>query len=257
MDDETFVNTVATEAGVDWEEAERATRAVLQTVGERIAGGEARDLAAQLPPGIAPWIGKVGDAEGFGVDEFLRRVAEREGVDVETAERHARAVFTALGRAVTRDEIADLKAQLSEDYEPLVAAAEGRVLELVPTEEFLRKVADRAGTDEEGARRATEAVLEVLAQRIAGGEVDDLIARLPAPLHPPLERGKDKSGGAATRMRVGVFVERVAEVEGVPLEQAVEHARAVLVTLREAVGEDEFRDIDDELPAEYDPLLAR
>ncbi len=31
------------------EEAERATRATLETLGERLAGGEAKDLAAQLP----------------------------------------------------------------------------------------------------------------------------------------------------------------------------------------------------------------
>jgi uncharacterized protein (DUF2267 family) len=31
------------------EEAERATRAVLETLGERLAGGEPHDLASQLP----------------------------------------------------------------------------------------------------------------------------------------------------------------------------------------------------------------
>jgi hypothetical protein len=32
---------------------------------------------------------------------------------------------------------------------------------------FLRRVADRAGLDEDGAERATDAVLETLAERIA------------------------------------------------------------------------------------------
>ena len=34
-------------------EAERATRATLETLAERLAGGEAHDLAAQLPPELA------------------------------------------------------------------------------------------------------------------------------------------------------------------------------------------------------------
>jgi uncharacterized protein (DUF2267 family) len=33
-------------------EAERATRATLETLAERLVGGEAKDLAAQLPPEI-------------------------------------------------------------------------------------------------------------------------------------------------------------------------------------------------------------
>jgi uncharacterized protein (DUF2267 family) len=39
------------------------------------------------------------------------------------------------------------------------------------------------------------------------------------------------------------------------MEQAAEHARAVLTTLREAVGEQEWRDTADQLPDEYGPLL--
>ena len=33
-------------------DAERATRATLETLGERLAGGEPKDLASQLPPEI-------------------------------------------------------------------------------------------------------------------------------------------------------------------------------------------------------------
>jgi uncharacterized protein (DUF2267 family) len=36
-----------------------------------------------------------------------------------------------------------------------------------------------AGVGREVAERATQATLETLAERIAGGEVDDLISRLP------------------------------------------------------------------------------
>jgi uncharacterized protein (DUF2267 family) len=56
-----------------------------------------------------------------------------------------------------------------------------------------QRVADRAATDEDAARRVIDAVLETLSVRIAGGEVDDLRARLPVAFHPALERGKELS----------------------------------------------------------------
>ncbi len=73
-------------------------------------------------------------------------------------------------------------------------------------------MAERAGVDIGEARRATEAVLETLAARIGGGEADDLRTRLPVALHAPLERGKNLSGGKATRMKLDAFVRRVAEL---------------------------------------------
>jgi uncharacterized protein (DUF2267 family) len=101
----------------------------------------------------------------------------------------------------------------------------------------------------------TQAVLETLAERIAGGEVKDLISRLPVALHEPLRRGSERSGGKATRMSLDEFV-TVAERTGHSLEQARDDVRAVMVTLREAVGDDEFFDVAVQLPREYDPVLA-
>ncbi|MGH2815764.1 MAG: DUF2267 domain-containing protein, partial [Actinomycetota bacterium] len=59
----------------------------------------------------------------------------------------------------------------------------------------------------------------------------------------------------AARMSLERFVERVAGREGVPPETARGHARAVLSTLREAVGE-EFYDVTVQLPPEYAVLWA-
>lgn len=53
----------------------------------------------------------------------------------------------------------------------------------MPAAAFVSRVAERAGLHVERARRAVDAVLETLAERIAGGEVDDLIARLAPALH--------------------------------------------------------------------------
>jgi uncharacterized protein (DUF2267 family) len=81
MDYEHFVTLVEQDLGVGRECAERAIRATLQTLAERIAAGEARDLAQELSDELAPWVATTTDAEGFHVDEFVGRVAERERVD--------------------------------------------------------------------------------------------------------------------------------------------------------------------------------
>ena len=80
--------------------------------------GRERDLAEELSDDLAPWVATSTDAEGFHVEEFIRWVAE--GVDVPTAERHARAVFAVVGQAVRRRQLDDLVAQLTKDYGALL-----------------------------------------------------------------------------------------------------------------------------------------
>jgi uncharacterized protein (DUF2267 family) len=254
---ERFITTVQQKAGISRPEAERAARATLETLAERLSAGEARDLAAQLPPKLAPWLATEGGAEPFDVDEFIRRVAAREQVDLATAEQHARAVFDALGRTVSEDEIDDMAAELPNDFKPLIAEAKRRFVHLLPAEEFWERVADRAALDADSARRATDAVLTTLAERISGGEVDDLISLLPVELHPPLKQGNALSNGVARRLSLDDFLRRIAEREGVTPAEAREHARAVFATLREAVGESEFRDVSAQLPLEYTAVEAR
>jgi uncharacterized protein (DUF2267 family) len=255
MSYEEFIRIVEVHAEVGWDEAERATRAVLETLAERIAGGEARDLVTRLPTQLAPFLHTNEDAERFDADEFIRRVAERAGADPDTAERYTRAVFTAVWRAVGRSEFDDVVAELPRDFAPLLPV--GPQEQVVSLDTFLAHVADRAATDRERAQRIAEAVLETLGERIAGGEVEDLLRYLPRALHEPLKRGDAASGGKAKAMSLDEFVDTVAMREGdVSYEQALEHTRAVLATLRETIPDKEFRDIDSQLSSDYDPVLA-
>jgi uncharacterized protein (DUF2267 family) len=103
----------------DNEEAEKAIRATLETLKERLAGNEPSNLAAQLPPEIAPYVDGEGGRESFSVDEFYDRVAQKAGVDHNEAVTHARVVATVLQTAVTGGEIDDVRSQLGNDYEEL------------------------------------------------------------------------------------------------------------------------------------------
>jgi uncharacterized protein (DUF2267 family) len=254
VDHEAFIDVVRAAAALDRDDAERATRATLQTLAERIDRGEARALATRLPPELAPWVATNTSAERFDVDELVRRVARREGVDEPIAYGHVRAVFDALARAVGPDELADVAAQLPKDYAALLPR--GVYVEVVPADRFLAQVAERADVDLEGARRATDAVLETLAERIAGGEVRDLMAHLPIELHDPLRRGSERSGSRAQRMSSERFMALIAGREGVTPDVARLHGRAVFAALRDAVGDDELFDVTVQLPPDLAAELS-
>jgi Uncharacterized conserved protein (DUF2267) len=63
------------------ESAEEAARATLRTLAERLAGGEPHDLASQLPEELAEHVryDEEQKSDPFSLEEFFRRVAEKEG----------------------------------------------------------------------------------------------------------------------------------------------------------------------------------
>jgi uncharacterized protein (DUF2267 family) len=258
---ERFITTIQQRAGMSWAKAEQAAQATLETLTERISSGVARDVARDLPSHGARWLHASGDAQPFDAVEFVQRVATREGTDPATAEQHARAVFVGLARLVRGDGIAKLVAELPDDYETLLAAASRRrrdaaAPEPLPYAAILDRVEGRAGLERHDAQRALEALLETLAERIAGGEVDGLAASLPEEMRLPLELGRARTGGKAQRMSLDEFVARVAEREGVATEQALEHAQAIFTTLREVIPDKAWSDVLAELPRGYAEALT-
>jgi uncharacterized protein (DUF2267 family) len=117
---EQFLRIVQDAAGISREEAEQATRATLAVLGERIDAGEARQLAATLPGDVAAWLYTDSPAQGFGLEDFVRRVAERLGTDPATARVHAAAVFAALRQTAPHDELEDVAAELPREFQPLI-----------------------------------------------------------------------------------------------------------------------------------------
>jgi uncharacterized protein (DUF2267 family) len=120
MKGEQFIAEVKNLAELDSnEEAQKTVRATLETLRERLAGNEPADLAAQLPPEIAPFVEGTGGREAFSVQEFYARVAHKEGTESGEAVKDARAVATVLQTAVTGGALEDVRSQLGNDYEEL------------------------------------------------------------------------------------------------------------------------------------------
>ncbi len=114
-----FLGRVQERGNIDSkDQALNAVRATLETLSERLKGGEPLDLAAQLPVALQGYVG-VGQGERFDPDEFCRRVARREGIDEELARSHAEAVLNVTQEAVSSGEIRDVLAQLPREYHSL------------------------------------------------------------------------------------------------------------------------------------------
>jgi uncharacterized protein (DUF2267 family) len=116
-----FVEAVSRRSELPTEQAATISRAVLQTLADRVTGGETAELAAQLPNELSGYLTApaVGGADG-GVVTFLGRVADRAGVDPAVAEVGTRAVLETLREAVTVGEFQDLVAQLPRGFDAMV-----------------------------------------------------------------------------------------------------------------------------------------
>jgi uncharacterized protein (DUF2267 family) len=123
MDYSELIGRIEDMAGLDTEGAEQAVAATLTTLAERISEEEAEDLAAQLPGDVkARLMGAVGEGEVFSADEFIKRVAAREGgVPPDEARAHAEAVLVTLREAISGGEFEDILLQLPDDYLELFA----------------------------------------------------------------------------------------------------------------------------------------
>ncbi|MCW2768139.1 MAG: hypothetical protein JWO11_4098 [Nocardioides sp.] len=118
-----FIAKVAQRADVSAGAAEALTAATLKTLAERISGGEAADLASQLPKELQPHlIAAEETAERFGVDEFIRRVADRAGTDPDSALKAQGAVFATIREAVSPGELDDIASQLPDDLRRLLGS---------------------------------------------------------------------------------------------------------------------------------------
>ncbi len=117
--------------------------------------------------------------------------------------------------------------------------------------ELLETVQKKAALDRDGAEAATVATIRALAERVTSEETQNLLSELPKALQdriPVTAKVEDLS--------LDEFFERISRLEGVPVDQACDHARTVVGVLRDAVSAGEMRDIFTQLPPSYIDLLT-
>ncbi|KOV25516.1 DUF2267 domain-containing protein [Streptomyces heliomycini] len=95
--------------------SERATRAVLSTLAERLPAGLAGHVAAQLPPTLAAPMRQTTSGERFDLTTFAGRIAGRAETDEDAAVREAAAVLEVLDAALTPELTEKLAAALPRD----------------------------------------------------------------------------------------------------------------------------------------------
>ena len=121
------VEGVAEAAGVDMRRAGRATEAVLEELAASVPANVVHDVMPQLPAPLTAVLER-GLRESWqprplSRDEFIDRLAERQGVSAEEAKRDVVAVFSALRHTVPGAEFAEIATALGADYEPLLVGA--------------------------------------------------------------------------------------------------------------------------------------
>lgn len=124
MQKDEFLSEVKRQIGAESDE-ETATRAVLETLADHLAGNAPAKLAAQLPEEIGEFITEHksdpnAEGEGFGIEEFLRRTAERAGLeDSSSAKKQAVAVLNVMREAISEGEFDKMRGTLPAEYDEL------------------------------------------------------------------------------------------------------------------------------------------
>lgn len=112
-------------------------------------------------------------------------------------------------------------------------------------DEFLAEVQRRGELGADEAETLTRATLEELAQAITVEQADYMAGQLPEPLREAL---RDPRGRDAEALSLEEFVQRVAERSALDTTRVEAGLRAVLPTLRQAAGEEQFTKAMEQMP---------
>jgi uncharacterized protein (DUF2267 family) len=116
---------------------------------------------------------------------------------------------------------------------------------------FFRAVAERTGLSREESADVTRAVVEGLGNQLSDGEANRLAGDLPG----LAVRVRQRRRTEAHPIRLIEFIRAVSKRTGVSEDEARAGAAAVLAVMREALGDDGFRHLTGQLPAEYAGLV--
>jgi uncharacterized protein (DUF2267 family) len=116
----------------------------------------------------------------------------------------------------------------------------------VEARELIQTVAERSALSREEAADLTRATLSALAERLSAGEARHLALHLPEPLNESIATRT----AAAGKFGLDEFIRRVSEHTGLTVRETTDGVRAVLATLREALGDERFDHVTAQLPGE-------
>lgn len=124
MEYERFLGLVQSRAQLaSLEDAVKATRATLETLGSRLSGGAPGNLAAQLPEEIGRYLtDQEGKQQRSTLEEFFNRVSRAEGENLPDSVYHARVVIEVLREAAGDEPVNKVRDQLPDDWNPLFDA---------------------------------------------------------------------------------------------------------------------------------------
>ncbi|MER7889436.1 DUF2267 domain-containing protein [Micromonospora sp. NPDC094482] len=111
--------------------------------------------------------------------KFFDKVAARAGVPDDTARALSEATLRTLAERISGGEAADLAGHVAHELRPLLARAAQEEPEVFAYDEFLRRVAERAGVGPQLAERGAGAVLQTLHRVVGHREFERALAQLP------------------------------------------------------------------------------
>jgi uncharacterized protein (DUF2267 family) len=127
MDHREFIQAVAEETNLSREESADLVRAALETLAHRLSTAAARHLALHLPETLRESARPQPRQERFDLEEFIRRISERTGLNRQETERGVRAVLRTL-RAAVGDEVYDhVLTQLPAEFRDAAESEDGRI----------------------------------------------------------------------------------------------------------------------------------
>ncbi|MEU8261446.1 DUF2267 domain-containing protein [Micromonospora sp. NPDC048999] len=112
--------------------------------------------------------------------EFFEKVAARASVQSETARSLTEATLRTLAERISGGEAADLADHVAHELRPLLARARPEEPEAFGYDEFLRRVAERAGVARDVAERGVSAVLQTLDPVVGHQQFEQALSQLPA-----------------------------------------------------------------------------
>lgn len=135
-------------------ETVRAIRCTLSVLSQRLAEGEAKELASQLPEEIGLHLiqREGGATTEFVADEFLARISACEGAAAPESAIHVRVVLQVLRESISEGQFEHLMAQLPADFKPLFEAGNKGRMHRTSTRRGARRSAGRRGRNVRGSR---------------------------------------------------------------------------------------------------------